>query len=62
MQDKAEHKGEELKGAIKEGVGKLTDNHSLEAEGTLEKMAGKAKGAADDLRDDISKDNDPRRV
>lgn len=60
MQDKAEHKGEELKGAIKESVGKLTDNHSLEAEGTLEKLAGKAKGVADDLRDDISSDDDER--
>lgn len=55
MEDKAQHKGQELKGAIKEGFGKLTDDKSLEVEGKLEKTAGKAKGAADELRDDVAK-------
>jgi uncharacterized protein YjbJ (UPF0337 family) len=32
-----------VKGAVKEGVGKMTDNHSQEAEGKLEKNAGKAE-------------------
>ena len=59
-QDKAQHKGEELKGIIKEGVGKLTGNDRLEAEGKGEKWAGKAKGAVDDVVDDL-KDDGPRR-
>ncbi len=54
MQDKAQHKGEELKGAVKEAVGKLTDDTSLEVEGKLQKTAGKAKGVADEIRDDIT--------
>jgi uncharacterized protein YjbJ (UPF0337 family) len=54
MEDKAQHKGQELKGAIKEGLGKLTNDKSLEFEGKLEKTAGKAKGVADDLRDDVA--------
>jgi uncharacterized protein YjbJ (UPF0337 family) len=60
MQDKAEHKGEELKGAVKEGFGKMTDNHSLEAEGKAEKWSGKAKGAVDEAVDDLT-DDEPRR-
>ena len=61
MDDKARHKGEELKGAVKEGVGKVTNNHSLEAEGKTEKWAGKAKGAVDDAVDDLTHDDEPRR-
>ena len=60
MNDKAEHKGEELKGSIKEGFGKLTNNESLEAEGKAEKWAGKAKGAVDEAVDDLT-DDSPRR-
>ena len=60
MNDKAEHKGEELKGSIKQGVGKLTNNDSLEAEGKAEKWAGKAKGAVDEAVDDLT-DDSPRR-
>jgi uncharacterized protein YjbJ (UPF0337 family) len=54
MKDKAQHKGQELKGAIKEGLGKLTNDKGLEAKGKLEKIAGKAKGTADDIRDDVA--------
>ena len=55
MEDKAQHKGEELKGTMKEGLGKLTNDKSMEVEGKLEKTAGKVKGTADDIRDDIDK-------
>jgi uncharacterized protein YjbJ (UPF0337 family) len=55
MEDKAQHKGQELKGAMKESLGKLTNDKSLEFEGKLEKTAGKAKGTADELRDDVAK-------
>jgi uncharacterized protein YjbJ (UPF0337 family) len=60
MQDKAQHKGEELKGTVKEGLGKLTDDKSLEFEGKLQKTAGKAKGTADDIRDDLADDDTHR--
>jgi uncharacterized protein YjbJ (UPF0337 family) len=34
MDDKARHRGEELKGSVKEGWGKLTHNRTLEAKDT----------------------------
>ena len=55
MQDKAQDKGQEFKGAVKEGLGKLTDDKGLEVEGKLEKTAGKVKGTADEIRDDVAK-------
>lgn len=60
MEDKARHKGEELKGSVKEGVGKVTNDHSLEAEGKAEKWSGKAKGAVDDAVDDLTHEDEPR--
>jgi uncharacterized protein YjbJ (UPF0337 family) len=58
--DKARHKGEELKGSVKEGWGKLTGNRTLEAKGKAEKWAGKAKGAVDKAVDDLTDDQPPR--
>jgi len=58
--DKARHKGEELKGSVKEGWGKLTGNRTLEAKGKAEKWAGKAKGAVDEAVDDLTDDQPPR--
>jgi uncharacterized protein YjbJ (UPF0337 family) len=58
--DKARHKGEELKGTVKEGLGKLTDNEKLEAEGKVEKWAGKAKGAVDDAVEALTDDKTRR--
>ena len=58
--DKARHKGEELKGTVKEGLGKLTYNEKLEAEGKAEKWAGKAKGAVDDAVDALTDDETRR--
>lgn len=60
MDDKARHKGEELKGSVKEGLGKLTDNEKLEAEGKAEKWAGKAKGAVDDVVETLTDDKNRR--
>ena len=61
MDDKARHKGEELKGSVKEGWGKLTNNESLEAEGKAEKWTGKAKGAVDEAVDDLTNDKTHRK-
>jgi uncharacterized protein YjbJ (UPF0337 family) len=41
--DEVAGKIHELQGAVKEKVGKLTNNPDLEAEGTLEKVAGKVQ-------------------
>jgi uncharacterized protein YjbJ (UPF0337 family) len=42
--DQAEGKFHEVKGAIKEAAGKLSDNPKLEGEGAGEKIAGKVLG------------------
>ena len=57
----AEGKLDQVKGSVKEALGKVTGNEKLEAEGATEKVAGKAqegvgkaqeaaKDAADKLR------------
>jgi uncharacterized protein YjbJ (UPF0337 family) len=43
-QDRAEGKIHEIKGTIKEAVGKATNNSELEAEGNVEKNSGKIQG------------------
>ena len=42
--DQAEGTFHELKGKVKEVAGKLSDDPTLEAEGTGEKIAGKVQG------------------
>jgi uncharacterized protein YjbJ (UPF0337 family) len=42
--DQAEGTLHEVKGAIKEFAGKLSDNPKLQAKGTVEKIAGKVQG------------------
>ncbi len=42
--DNAQGKFHQLKGKVKEKAGQLTNNRDLEAEGTLEKAAGKVQG------------------
>ena len=42
--DQVEGTLHELKGKVKEVAGKLSDNPTLEAEGTGEKIAGKIQG------------------
>ena len=42
--DQLEGTFHELKGKVKEVAGKLSDNPTLEAEGTGEKIAGKIQG------------------
>ena len=42
--DKAEGKFHEVKGMVKEKAGQLTNKPGLEAEGTVEKAAGKVQG------------------
>ena len=48
-----EEKIDQAKGAIKEGVGKLTGDKKIEKEGAAEKAAAKVKEVADDVQDAI---------
>lgn len=62
-----EKKLDQAKGAVKEGVGKVTGNKKMEIEGAVEKVAAKVKevgesvkdsveGAAEGLKNAVSKD------
>ncbi len=51
MNDKAQHKGEEAVGKAKEGLGKLTGDESMEAEGKAEQSKANIKQAGDDVKD-----------
>lgn len=53
--DKAEGTLHEMKGRVKEVVGKLTDNPRLEAEGTAEKIAGKFQGKVGEVKQVLDK-------
>ena len=44
-QDKTEGKKDRFKGKVKEGIGKVTDDESLEAEGRKDQSKGSAKEA-----------------
>ena len=45
-----EEKLNQVKGSVKEGLGKLTGDTKTEAEGTAEKVASKAKEVAEDAK------------
>lgn len=44
---------DQAKGTIKEALGKVTGNDRLEAEGTADKLAGKAKSAVGETKDAV---------
>jgi uncharacterized protein YjbJ (UPF0337 family) len=50
-EDKAAHKATEVKGKVKEGLGKATDNDELEAEGKTDQVKGNLKQAGDKVKD-----------
>jgi uncharacterized protein YjbJ (UPF0337 family) len=45
--------GEELKGNLKEGFGKLTGNEKLQAKGRADKLKGRTRRRASPLGDEI---------
>lgn len=49
--DQVEGAAKDLKGAIKEGVGKATGNARLQAEGTGDKVAGKIQKGVGNLKE-----------
>ncbi|HEM5988607.1 TPA: CsbD family protein [Streptococcus suis] len=52
-EDKLNAKLDQLAGSVKEGLGKLTGDKSLEVEGFVEKGLGKAKELVEDAKDGI---------
>ena len=48
-----ENKFDEIKGSVKEGLGKLTGDNSLEAEGLAEQVVSKVKEAAEGAKDAV---------
>ncbi|WP_028280546.1 CsbD family protein [Arthrobacter sp. H5] len=57
--DKAQNKGENLGGKVKEGLGKLTGNEKLEAEGHSDQSKANLKDAGENVKDAF-KNNDRR--
>ncbi|MEJ2869164.1 CsbD family protein [Actinomycetospora sp. OC33-EN08] len=49
--DKAENKGEELKGKVKESAGSAVGNESLEAEGKADQTKSSLKQAGEKVKD-----------
>ena len=47
------HKGEEIKGRVKEAAGTLTDNERLEREGKVDQAAAKVKRAAEKAKNAV---------
>jgi uncharacterized protein YjbJ (UPF0337 family) len=54
-EDKAAHKATELKGKVKEGVGRATDDEELQAEGQVDQAEGNLKQAGDKVKDVFKK-------
>lgn len=52
--DKIKHGAEDLKGKVKEGVGKLTNNEELEAEGKADQVKADVKKAGENVKDAIT--------
>lgn len=55
MADEDQFKGaaKDAGGSIKEGVGKMTGNERLEAEGKVDKVEGKTQKAVGDVKSDL---------
>jgi uncharacterized protein YjbJ (UPF0337 family) len=51
LDDKIRNEAEEARGSVKEGVGKVTDNERLEAEGKAEQMKANLKQAGEKVKD-----------
>ena len=52
---------DEAKGRVKEAVGELTDDDDMKRDGKVDKLAGKAKGVVDDVKEKVQDTVDDRR-
>ncbi len=68
-EEKLNAKLDQLSGSVKEGLGKLTGDKEIQAEGVVEKLSGKVKetvedvkgtvkGAIDGLKNELNKDDE----
>lgn len=55
---KAENKGEEVRGKLKEGVGRATGDERLERQGQTDQASSKAKQAGENVKDAAGKVKD----
>ena len=53
--DKLKNKGQELKGNVKEGAGRATDDKDLKAEGQADQSKGNLKQAGEKIKDVFKK-------
>lgn len=51
--DQVKGRVDQVKGAIKEGTGKALDDRDLEAEGTVDKAAGKTQATYGDAKEKV---------
>lgn len=59
--DDIKNTAEKMAGKVKEGVGKATDNESLEAEGQMDQVKASAKQVGEDVKDAAHKAGDSLR-
>lgn len=53
LDDKIKNKAQEAGGKVKEGLGDLTDNSEMKAEGEADQAGAKAKQAGEHLKDGV---------
>ncbi len=51
LDDKFDNKAEEMKGTVKEGAGRATDDPELESEGRADQASGQVKQAGEKVKD-----------
>ena len=56
--DKLKGKADELKGNVKQGVGKATGDRDMQAEGQADELAGKGKGVVGSAKETLGKVGD----
>jgi len=56
-----EHKGEELKGRVKEGIGDVTGDKGLKREGQVDQGTAAAKRVVDDASEKVKEAVNPKR-
>jgi uncharacterized protein YjbJ (UPF0337 family) len=53
--DQVDGAGKQIKGAVKDAVGGLTGNTKLQAEGKMDKAAGKVQQKVGDVKNEVRK-------
>ncbi len=56
--DKLIGKADEVKGKVKQGVGKATGDRSMQSEGQADELAGKGKGVVGSAKETLGKAGD----